>query len=186
MSQSGRFEYFETPDIQAIRLPFGTGDLAMEILLPAKSSNLGTLEAQLTPEHWKDWQARYKLRPGTIELPRFELQLNYRLNGALQALGIRRVFDQSGAQLTRMLASGPVRLPTNRLFISSILQSIYWKVDEEGSEAAAVTTTEIRTTAIQRPEQPFQVIVDRPFFCVIRDQRSGALLFIGAIYDPAS
>jgi serine protease inhibitor len=186
MSQSGRFEYFETPDIQAIRLPFGAGDLAMEILLPAKSSNLGTLEAQLTPEHWKDWQARYKLRPGTIELPRFELQLNYRLNGALQALGIRRVFDQRGAQLTRMLSSGPVQLPTDRLSISSILQSIYWKVDEEGSEAAAVTTTEIRTTAIQRPEQPFQVIVDRPFFCAIRDQRSGALLFIGAIYDPAS
>jgi serpin B len=85
-----------------------------------------------------------------------------------------------------MLASGPARLPTDRLFISSMLQSIYWKVDEEGSEAAAVTTTEIRTTAIQRPEQPFQVIVDRPFFCAIRDQRSGALLLIGAIYDPGS
>ncbi len=178
MAQSGRFEYFETPDIQAIRLPFGTGDLAMEIFLPAKSSNLGTLEAQLTPDHWKDWQARYKLRPGTIELPRFELQLNYRLNGALRALGIRRVFDQGGAQLTRMFASGPGRLPTDGLFISSILQSIYWKVDEEGSEAAAVTTTEIRTTALSA-EEPFQVIVYRPFFCDTRSAQRGAALHRG-------
>jgi serpin B len=57
-------------------------------------------------------------------------------------------------------------------------------VDEEGSEAAAVTTTGVRATAIARPEEPFHMIVDRPFFCAIQDQRSGALLFIGAIYDP--
>jgi len=55
-------------------------------------------------------------------------------------------------------------------------------VDEEGSEAAAATATGIRTTAVA---QPFQMIVDRPFFCAIEDRRSGALLFIGAIYDPA-
>ncbi len=54
MAQSGRFDYFETPDMQAIRLAFGTGDLVMEVLLPAKSSSLGALEAALTPEHWTE------------------------------------------------------------------------------------------------------------------------------------
>jgi serine protease inhibitor len=49
MAQSGRFDYFETPQMQAIRLSFGDGDLVMEVLLPAKSSSLGALEAQLTP-----------------------------------------------------------------------------------------------------------------------------------------
>jgi serpin B len=68
--------------------------------------------------------------------------------------------------------------------ISEVLQSTYWKVDEEGAEAAAVTSTGIRATAIAHPEQPFRMIVDRPFFCAIRDQRSGVLLFVGAIYDP--
>jgi serpin B len=85
-----------------------------------------------------------------------------------------------------MFASAPGQARAGGFFISSVLQSTYWKVDEEGSEAAAVTTTGIRATAIARPEQPFQMIVDRPFFCAIEDRRSGALLFVGAIFDPAA
>jgi serine protease inhibitor len=182
MTQSGRFGYFETPQMQAIRLPFGEGDLVMEVLLPAKSSSLEALEAELTPEHWAGWQGQFVLRPGTIELPRFELKSNYRLNGPLQSLGMTRAFQPESAQLTGMFSPVPGR--ASRFFISSVLQSVYWKVDEEGSEAAAVTTTGIRAAAVARPQQPFQMIVDRPYFCAIQDRRSGALLFVGAIYDP--
>jgi serine protease inhibitor len=184
MAQSGHFDYFETPDLQAIRLPFGTGDLVMEILLPAKSSSLSALEAQLTPEHWTAWRTQHSSRSGRIELPRFELKSSYHLNEPLQALGMVRAFHASGpdaAQLTEMLS--PQQGNAGHFFISSVLQSTYWKVDEEGSEAAAVTTIGVRA-ALMRPEQPFQMIVDRPFFCAIEDRRSGALLFVGAIYDP--
>jgi serine protease inhibitor len=184
MAQSGHFDYFETPDLQAIRLPFGTGDLVMEILLPAKSSSLSALEAQLTPEHWTAWRTQHTSRSGRIELPRFELKSSYHLNEPLQALGMVRAFHASGpdaAQLTEMLS--PQQGNAGHFFISSVLQSTYWKVDEEGSEAAAVTTIGVRA-ALMRPEQPFQMIVDRPFFCAIEDRRSGALLFVGAIYDP--
>jgi serine protease inhibitor len=184
MAQSGRFDYFETPQVQAIRLPFGEGDLVMEVLLPSKSSSLGVLEAELTPEHWKGWQAQYAPRSGKIELPRFELKSNYRLNGPLQSLGMTRAFQPDAAQLTGMFSSVAGQARAGSFFISSVLQSTYWKVDEEGSEAAAVTTTGVRAAAV-RPEQPFQMIVDRPFFCAIEDRRSGALLFVGAIYDPA-
>ena len=186
MAQSGRFDYFETPQLQAVRLSFGDGDLAMEVLLPAKSSSLGALEAQLTAEHWTNWQAQYAPRSGTIELPRFELKSNYRLNEPLQALGMTRAFHPDGAQLTGMFSSAPGPLRTSRFVISSVVQSTYWKVDEEGSEAAAVTTTGIRASVVARPAQPFRMIVDRPFFCAIEDRRSGALLFVGAIYDPAA
>jgi serine protease inhibitor len=186
MAQSGRFDYFETPQLQGIRLSFGEGDLVMEVLLPAKSSSLGALETELTPEHWTGWQAQYALRSGKIELPRFELKSNYRLNEPLQTLGMTRAFHPDGAQLTGMFSSVQGQLRAGRFFISSVLQSTYWKVDEEGSEAAAVTTTGIRSAAVARPEQPFRMIVDRPFFCAIEDQRSGALLFVGAIYDPAT
>jgi serine protease inhibitor len=183
MMQSGRFGYFETAQMQAIRLPFGAGDLVMEVLLPAKSSSLGALEAALTPEHWTSWQGQYAPRSGKLELPRFELKSNYRLNEPLQTLGMARAFRPEGAQLTDMFSLAPSR--ASRFFISSVLQSTYWKVDEEGSEAAAVTSTGVRATVVARPEQPFQMIVDRPFFCALQDQRSGALLFVGAIYDPA-
>src|SRR5580692_9576145 len=129
MSQSGRFDYFETPQLQAIRLSFGNGDLAMEVLLPAKSSSLGALEAQLTAEHWTSWQTQYAPRSGTIELPRFELKSNYRLNEPLQALGMTRAFHPDGAQLTGMFSSAPGQLRTGRFVISSVVQSTYWQVD---------------------------------------------------------
>jgi serine protease inhibitor len=186
MGQSGRFDYFERPQLQAIRLSFGDGDLAMEVLLPGKSSSLGALEAELTAEHWTSWQAQFAPRSGTIELPRFELKSNYRLNEPLQALGMTRAFHPDSAQLTGMFSSAPGQHRTARFVISSVVQSTYWKVDEEGSEAAAVTTTGIRAAAVARPVEPFRMIVDRPFFCAIEDRRSGALLFVGAIYDPAA
>jgi serine protease inhibitor len=194
MAQSGRFDYFETPDMQAIRMSFGAGDLVMAVLLPAKSSSLGALEAALTPEHWMGWQTKYAPRSGKIELPRFELNSHYRLNEPLQNLGMTRAFHADGpdaAQFAGMFSSAPGQALAGQqalagsFSISWVLQSSYWKVDEEGSEAAAVTTTGIRAAALARPEEPFQMIVDRPFFCAIEDRRNGALLFVGAIYDPA-
>jgi serine protease inhibitor len=185
MAQSGRFDYFETPQMQAIRLSFGAGDLVMTVLLPAKSSNLGALQAELTPENWTRWQAQYAPRSGKIELPRFELKSNYRLNEPLQTLGMTRAFQLGGAELTGMFSPAPGQSGAGRFFISLVLQSTYWKVDEEGSEAAAVTTVGVRSAAVARPEQPFEMIVDRPYFCAIEDRRSGVLLFIGAIHDPA-
>jgi serine protease inhibitor len=97
-----------------------------------------------------------------------------------------RAFQPDGAQLAGMFSSAPGQLRTGRFVISSVVQSTYWKVDEEGSEAAAVTTIGIRAAAVARPAQPFRMIVDRPFFCAIEDRRSGALLFVGAIYDPTA
>lgn len=182
MAQTQRFGYFETPQLQAIRLAFGDGDFVMDIFLPAKSSSLKAFEAELTAENWNIWHARFRQRPGTIELPRFELKANYPLNGPLQALGMKRAFTED-AQFAGLLS------PTSQgggalFFISFVGQSTFWKVDEEGSEAAALTMTTVVTSAMSRPPEPFRMIVDRPFFCAIEDLRNGALLFIGAIHDP--
>ena len=213
MAESGEFDYLETPDLQAIGLPFGTGDLAhgssdraasegtpsggegipsgdglvMEVILPSRSSTLSALESQLTPEHWALWKAQHVRRSGTIELPRFELKAKYPLNEALQALGMKRVFHADGgdgAQLDDMLAPVTGQKAARSFYVSSVIQSAYWKVNEAGAEAAAVTSTHIRMATAVRRTQPFQMIVDRPFFCAIEDQRSGALLFVGAVYDP--
>jgi serpin B len=184
--QSGRFDYFETPAMQAIRLPFGDGDIVMEVLLPAKSSSLGALEAALTPAHWSGWQAQYAPRPGKIELPRFELKSDHLLNEPLQSLGMTGAFDPDRAHLEGMFIPASAQPGGARLVVSSVRQSTYWKVDEEGSEAAAVTTIGVKAAAVMRQPQPFEMIVDRPYFCAIEDRRSHVLLFIGAIHDPSS
>lgn len=186
MARSGRFDYFETPQLQAVRLPFGSGgELVMHVLLPAPEVGLERLEKKLTAAQWAAWTAQYAAHPGQLELPRFELQSRYRLNPALQSLGMKRAFRAHQAELSGLFtpAADPTHSPS--FFISDVLQSTYWKVDEEGSEAAAVTSIGVRAAAITRPLQRFEMIVDRPFLCAIEDRRSGVLLFVGAIYDPA-
>ena len=181
MSQLGEFDYFETKEMQAIRLPYGDGTFVMDVFLPARGSSLGALESDLTPEHWSAWQRQFAPQHGTIELPRFELKNDYVLNRPLQTLGMRQAFAAGKAQFTQMFES------SREFFISTVLQSTYLKVDEEGSEAAAVTTITL-TAAVARPmPPPFHMIVDRPFLCAIEaHRRTGVLLFIAAIYDPQS
>ncbi|HME82101.1 MAG TPA: serpin family protein [Candidatus Eremiobacteraceae bacterium] len=186
MDQSAKFDYFETKDMQAIRLPYGTGDLAMVVLLPAPTSNLAALEAELSPPNWKTWQGQFAERRGEIALPRFELKAQYVLNGPLQALGMKRAFEAGAAQFQELFEPAPGQSAGPNFFISSVLQATYLKVDEEGSEAAAVTSIGITMTAVRPEPPPFRMIVDRPFFCAIEDRRSHALLFVGAIYDPES
>jgi len=79
---------------------------------------------------------------------------------------MRRAF-RADAQFTGMFSSAPGQRGTGHFFISYVRQSTYWKVDEEGSEAAAVTSIGVRATAVARPAQPFRMIVDRPFLCAI-------------------
>lgn len=176
MVQSDHFDYFENGEVQAIRLPYGKGDIAMDIFLPSKTSSLSAFEGALTPANWNAWQARFSSQQGTIELPRFELKNTYDLNGPLKALGMVRAFDPNAAQFTKMA--------DRRVSISAVKQLTYLKVDEEGSEAAAVTSIGIVALAVRQTPPPFQMIVNRPFFCAIEDRRSHALLFVGAIYDP--
>jgi len=186
MDQSAKFDYFETKDMQAIRLPYGTGDLAMDVLLPEPHSSLAALETELTPQNWKTWQGLFVERRGEIGLPRFELKAQYLLNEPLQDLGMKRAFEAGAAQFQEIFEPGPGQSAGPNFYISSVLQATYLKVDEEGSEAAAVTSIGITMTAVRPEPLPFRMIVDRPFFCAIEDRRSHALLFVGAIYDPES
>lgn len=183
MAQHGKFDYFETADMQAIRLPYGkSGDLSMDVFLPATHSSLATLESNLSPKNWALWQARFAQTSGDIELPRFELKAEYGLNDALQALGMRAAFSPGAADFRAMF--DPAGGHGANFFISYVKQATYLKVDEEGSEAAAVTSVGITMTAIRPEPPPFHMIVNHPFFCAIEDSRTHALLFVGAIYDP--
>jgi serpin B len=121
-----------------------------------------------------------------VELPRFELKSRYRLNEALQRLGMVRAFQPGGAQLAGMFMPEDGHRAAARFSISSVQQATYLKVDEAGAQAAAVTSIGVRSAAVVRAPPPFHMVIDRPFFCAIEDRRSGALLFIGAIHDPAT
>jgi len=178
MAQTGKFDYYSTQSFQAISLPFGAGRASMYIFLPEQRSSLRTFRRELSHKSWDTWLRHFRQAEGTIVLPRFKLVYEATLNHALRALGMGIAFDRQRADFGGMFTADK---PSAN--IDEVKHKTFVEVNEEGAEAAAVTSIGmIRMT--MAPQRNFSMIVDRPFFCTIRDNQTGALLFIGAIVDP--
>ena len=178
MHRSGDFSYFENEDLQAVNLPYGEGRMSMYVVLPREGSDHGAFLQGLDENVWQAWINGLQDREGELALPRFRVEYEKVLNDALTAMGMGPAFVGG---FTGMVAQES----DEELFISTVLQKTYIDVNEEGTEAAAVTSIEMEATAAMPAEEPFEMIVDRPFFFAIRDNQTGALLFMGSIVDPS-
>ena len=178
MHQSGKYRYYENKDLQAVNLPYGGGRLSMYIFLPAQRAGLDALQRSLTAANWDTWMKEFAETQGEIALPRFKVEYEIGLNDALKALGMGIAFDPNRADFSGIV-QGSVKA-----FISEVKHKTFAEVNEEGTEAAAVTSVEMRATSAMRPDKTFRMIVDHPFFCAIRDNKTGTLLFMGSITDP--
>jgi serpin B len=146
------------------------------VLLPKEGQDAAQLAASLDAKGWQALMEGFSQQEGTLFLPRFELEFESLLNDSLQALGMGVAFDPAAADFTRINPAGD-------LFISFVLHKTYVKVNEEGTEAAAVTVVGVGTTSVP---STFTMRVDRPFVFIIHDRESKALLFMGLILDPPS
>lgn len=180
MYRSGDYRYFQNSQFQAVRLPYGSGRISMYVFLPSAESNLREFEHLLTAENWSNWMSEFQTLGGDIALPRFRLEFETSLNEALIALGMAPAFSFGGADFSAMF---PVSAGAN-VYISNVKHKTFVEVNEEGTEAAAVTSVEMGVTSDGPPRNRFSMIVDRPFFFAIRDDRSGTVLFMGSIVEP--
>jgi len=177
MSQTGEYRYYETEEFQAVSLPYSQGRLSLYVFLPRKQSNLKAFYQQLDARNWEQWMSKFRKQEGTIELPRFKIEYDIELDRILKTLGMSVAFDPRQANF-----SGMSEIKTN---IDRVKHKTFVEVNEAGTEAAAATSIGISVTSAQIPsEPPFQMIVDRPFFCAIRDNETGSVLFMGSIVDP--
>ena len=175
MRRHGRFAYQQGDDFQAVQLPYAGGRLRMDVFLPDVNSTVARLLARFSSASGRNQMLTHFLeREGTLALPRFKLEYSVKLNDSLQALGMKRAFHDADF-------SAMSREP---LELSEVKQKSYIVVNEEGTEAAAVTVGMMRATAILRPLKPFEMIVDRPFFFVIEDSQTQSILFMGTVYEP--
>ena len=152
----------------------------MEVFLPAKKSSPQKLiESFKTSGNWQDnIEPGFNSRQGTLMLPKFRMEYVVSLNGPLETLGMKRAFSYS-AEFSAM-AEEP-------LFISEVKQKSYVAVDEEGTEAAAVTGISVSLMSAEiEPPKPFEMVVDRPFLFVISDSATDSILFIGIVNDPTT
>lgn len=175
--QVSNLQYYQNEMFQAISLPYGEGRLSMYIFLPSNGVSLKTFYESLNAENWQKWLNQFDSpdKSGdhtgeiSIGLPRFKLQYSIELNDALKALGMEIAFTE-GADFSAMTPS--------RLQIDLVQHKTFVEVNEEGTEAAAVTGVSM-TRGI-----PDEMIVNRPFFLVIRDNQTGTILFMGSIVEP--
>ncbi|AFZ46455.1 proteinase inhibitor I4 serpin [Cyanobacterium stanieri PCC 7202] len=172
MMKDGNFAYTENDDLQMIRLPYGESEeLAMYIVLPSENSDLETLMGELNAETWQEWTGNLRRQEGMIRLPKFSLEYEISLNNVLQTLGISRAFTNQ-ADFTN--------LTDESIFVNNVKHKTFIDVDEEGTEAAAVTSINIRVTSIP-VDAPFEMVVNRPFFYAIQDEATDTILFMGNV-----
>lgn len=177
MQQHGHFNYYQGPGFQAVQLPYAGGRLQMDLFLPDTGTNIQQMLAGFDGNDWQGEILRpFLSHPGTVILPRFKLDYAVALNGPLKALGMRQAFSPD-ADFSAM--------SDQKLYLSEVEQKSYVEVNEEGTEAAAVTTGTFRATLMMEPEQPFKMILDHPFFFAITDQTTQSILFMGIVSDPA-
>ncbi len=179
MSRGGRYPYLETAEFQAISLPYGNNArLSMLVFLPKPNQTLAAFEQRLTPENWQQWTEQLRPRQGSITLPRFKQQYSTELKTALSALGMGIAFDANRATFGQL---SPVSTKIDQVQHVAVIA-----VDEAGTEAAAATAVRIGVTSAPPPSEPFEMIVNRPFWFAIRDNQTKVVLFLGAISDPQS
>jgi serine protease inhibitor len=176
MNQTAEFDYGEPDGLQVLELPYGKGELSMVVLLPREPNGLPAMEARLDPQKLEEWLGSARPRKVNVFLPKYKLEEQFELGKTLGTLGMVDAFTE------RANFSG---MDGRRdLLISAVIHKAFVDVNEQGTEAAAATAVAVRAMAMMRPE-PIPVFrADRPFIFLIRDKRSGSILFLGRVTDP--
>lgn len=180
MHRTGSYRYYDGGTFQALELPYSGDELSMDVLLPKANNGLPALEQSFTASAAGDWLQ--KLEPVDkviLTFPRFTMTQQFELSSALSAMGMPQAFGGAAN------FSGMTGKPD--FTISAAIHKAFIDVNEQGTEAAAATSIIMRATAarVPFPEPPPVVFrADHPFLFLIRDAKSGAILFLGRVTDP--
>jgi serpin B len=174
MHQTSSFKYADLGDAQALEMPYVGKDLSMLVLLPKKTDGLADLEKGLSGERLKSLVGRLFDTEVDVTLPKFKTTAEFELNKELSALGMKQAF-------TRAADFSGLNGGTGNLYISYVVHKAFVDVNEEGTEAAAATGVVIQGDSL-RINPVFRA--DHPFVYLIRDTKTGGVLFIGRLADP--
>jgi serpin B len=176
MKGSADYQYAETDTLQLLEMPYTGYWISMVVLLPKDPHGLATLENSLNQKQLDDWLAGAHSRKVNVFLPRFKLTQKFNLSKTLAAMGMTDAFS---------IAANFSGMDGQRdLFISAVIHKAYADVNEEGTEAAAATGVVMTRSAMRKPEPAATFRADHPFLFLIRDTRSGSILFLGRVTNP--
>jgi serpin B len=171
MSGEPEGRWGQVDGVQLGELPFGGEAFTMVFALPPEGQTVGEMVAELDDTTWNQWMGAMHEDGQLIHLPRFQVEWDGSLKNALTTMGMGPAFVPE-ADFSRLT-------PAEDAYISGVKQKTFLKVDEEGAEAAAVTSVTVGVTSAPMPME-----VNRPFLVAIRERLSGTILFLGAMRDP--
>ena len=172
MNQTEMFNYTKNSTFSIAELPYGNEAFSMVILLPSGGKTLDESLSELTSENWKEWNSNMAGKQLQVKLPRFKVEYDKTLIDDMIAMGMKDAFDGNKADFSRMSEA--------ELYVGVLQQFTYINVDEEGTEAAAVTVGGMLDSAVGLPVTiPFYV--DSPFAFMIKEKSTGAILFMGKV-----
>jgi serpin B len=160
--------YLAADTFDAVELPYGNGAFVMNVLMPSHGIGIDAFAASLPLSALES--SNYRKYKMIFEMPRLKVEYERELEDDLMSLGMLAPFDAAGADFTEMSPRG------DELFIDFVRQKTFVQVDEEGTEAAAVTAVGVVLTSA-----PPSMVVDRPYVFVLRERLTGTILFIGKI-----
>jgi len=174
MQIKGDFKYGRTDTYEVLELPYGTGNYSMLVLIPGTGFSCNDLIQEMDQTSWdallNNLYVRNELE---VYLPKFKFEYEKELKDILANLGMGVAFT-TGANFSKIH-------PTAPLAITAVKHKTFVEVNEEGTEAAAVTSVTVSLTSIQPPNE-FRA--DHPFLFAIRENSTGAIMFIGKVADP--
>jgi len=178
--------YFDGGSFQALEIPYKNKGLSMAILLPRAMDGLSSFEQTLSPANMQ--QFLDQVRPAgevIVTMPKFKIEAQFGLGDTLISMGMKKAFDGKMADFSG-LASRETMQRDGNLFISAVVHKAYVDVNEEGTEAAAATAGRAMAASIPAsPKPPIIFRADHPFMFLIRDNRSGGILFMGHVTNPS-
>ena len=188
MHMTKGLNYFEGDSFQVLEIPYKKKELSMVVLLPKAMEGLSGFEQSLTPASIQQLLGQlFPARTVIVTMPKFKMDAQFRVTDTLIAMGMKKAFDMKMADFSGVASRETMQREGN-LSISAVIHKAYVDVNEEGTEAAAATAVGVIALAA-RPTPPTPPIIFRanhPFMFLVRDNRSGSILFIGRVTNPSS
>ncbi len=178
MHQRQRFNYYENRSLQVLELPYVGKSLSMIIFLPRKGVPIHALDKALSTKHVDGVLEQMTPTRVAVSLPRFQFKTKYYLKKFLKRMGMVVPFSNAADFSGFTTKMG--------LKIAKVIHGASITVDEEGSEAAAATAIIMKSKGIHKAPRYIEFKADHPFMFMIRDKKSGVILFMGRVINPTS
>jgi serpin B len=172
MRNTANYNTFADNDAKVIEMPYSNDRYSMVIVMPNAGKSVNDILSGLDSVKWKGWMAGLSQTRIELDLPKFQFTWSADLKQNLSKMGMGLAFSPA-ADFTNISSGG-------NLDISNVYHKAYIAVDENGTTAAATTTVGIGITAVLNNE----VTINHPFLFVIREMKTGLVIFTGIVNDP--